>query len=38
MDSYCDQGLAEAVNSIIYAAPRCDVKELNEVMGRVTHD
>jgi hypothetical protein len=26
-----DAGLIEAVQTIIYAAPRCDVKELNQV-------
>ena len=29
--NYCDPGLEEAVNSIIYAAPRTDVKELQMV-------
>ncbi|RKO87709.1 regulator of Vps4 activity in the MVB pathway-domain-containing protein, partial [Blyttiomyces helicus] len=28
---HCDQAISEAVNTIIYAAPRCEVKELNQV-------
>ena len=28
---HCDQSIAEAVNTIIYAAPRCEIKELSQV-------
>jgi vacuolar protein sorting-associated protein IST1 len=30
-DSICDPGILEAINSIIYTAPRIDVKELHEI-------
>jgi hypothetical protein len=29
---HCEQSIAEAVNTIIYAAPRCEVKELSQVI------
>ncbi|KNC99974.1 uncharacterized protein SPPG_05349 [Spizellomyces punctatus DAOM BR117] len=32
---HCDQAIAEAVNTIIYAAPRMEVKELNSVRDQV---
>ncbi|KAI8816185.1 regulator of Vps4 activity in the MVB pathway-domain-containing protein [Fimicolochytrium jonesii] len=32
---HCDQAIAEAVNTIIYAAPRIDVKELNMVRDQL---
>ncbi|KAJ3049154.1 Vacuolar protein sorting-associated protein ist1 [Rhizophlyctis rosea] len=32
---HCDQAIAEAVNTIIYAAPRCEVKELNMVRDQL---
>ncbi|KAJ1540712.1 Vacuolar protein sorting-associated protein ist1 [Cladochytrium tenue] len=32
---YCDQSIAEAVNTIIYAAPRCEVKELGQVQAQL---
>ncbi|KAJ3106320.1 hypothetical protein HDU97_006518 [Phlyctochytrium planicorne] len=32
---HCDPSIAEAVNTIIYAAPRCDVKELLQVRDQL---
>lgn len=32
---HCDQAVAEAVNTIIYAAPRTEVKELNVVRDQL---
>ncbi|KAJ3278597.1 Vacuolar protein sorting-associated protein ist1, partial [Borealophlyctis nickersoniae] len=32
---HCDQAIAEAVNTIIYAAPRCEVKELSMVRDQL---
>ncbi|KAJ3331786.1 hypothetical protein HDU76_002238 [Blyttiomyces sp. JEL0837] len=32
---HCDQAIAEAVNTIIYAAPRCEVKELSQVRDQL---
>ncbi|KAJ3410258.1 Vacuolar protein sorting-associated protein ist1 [Chytridiales sp. JEL 0842] len=32
---HCDPAIAEAVNTIIYAAPRCDVKELSFVRDQL---
>ncbi|KAI8590164.1 regulator of Vps4 activity in the MVB pathway-domain-containing protein [Geranomyces variabilis] len=32
---HCDQAIAEAVNTIIYAAPRTEVKELNMVRDQL---
>ncbi|KAI9364989.1 regulator of Vps4 activity in the MVB pathway-domain-containing protein [Zopfochytrium polystomum] len=28
---HCDQSISEAVNTLIYAAPRCEVKELTQI-------
>jgi hypothetical protein len=35
---HCDQAIAEAVNTIIYAAPRTEVKELGSVGQVLNHN
>ncbi|KAG5519823.1 hypothetical protein PMAC_000096 [Pneumocystis sp. 'macacae'] len=32
-DSHCDEQIEQAVRTLIYAAPRCDIKELHNING-----